>query len=232
MTLSDLIQEPMSRAVFVGRYGGPEVLDVVWRPLSRVGARDVLIEAEAAGVAYADVLMRQGRYPGGPRPPFVPGWDVMGRVVQAGPEVDPALLGRRVLALPLAGGAAEHVAAPVERTTPLPDDVDPYEAACLTMNYVTAWQMLRLAGAQAGQTLLVHGAAGGVEARSSTWPAPCPFTPSPRRPPSTPMRSRPWAETSSIEKIRTRPKSWVARAAWTWSSIRSADLTPEGAFAL
>lgn len=162
MILSDLIREPMSRAVFVGRYGGPDVLDLVWRPPPTPGPRDVLIETEAAGVAYADVLMRQGRYPGGPRPPFTPGWDVMGRVVQVGSEVDAALLGRRVLALPLTGGAAEHVAAPVERTAGLPDDVDPFEAACLTMNYVTAWQMLRLARAQAGETLLVHGAAGGV----------------------------------------------------------------------
>lgn len=152
----------MSRAVFVSRYGGPDVLDIVWRPLPPAGPGDVLIETEAAGAAYADVLMRQGRYPGGPRPPFVPGWDVMGRVIWAGPAADPGLLGRRVLALPLSGAVAEHVVAPAERTVPLPDGVDPFEAACLTMNYVTAWQMLRLAGAEAGQTLLVHGAAGGV----------------------------------------------------------------------
>ena len=116
----------------------------------------------ASGVAYADALMRAGRYPGGPKPPFIPGWDVLGIVEAVGSDIDPTLVGVPVLALLLTGGYAEVVTVPVERVVRLPEGVSPQQAACLTMNYVTARQMLRLAGAAPGRRLLVHGAAGGV----------------------------------------------------------------------
>lgn len=151
-----------SAAVFVRAKGGPEELTLVYRPDVRPEFGDVTIKVEAAGVAYADALMRAGRYPGGPKPPFVPGWDVLGIVEAVGPGGDTTLVGARVLALTVTGGYAERVIAPAARVVRLPDGLDPYKAACLTMNYVTAMQMLRLAGASPGRSLLVHGAAGGV----------------------------------------------------------------------
>jgi NADPH2:quinone reductase len=148
--------------MLVGVHGGPEVLKWVLRQTPEPGPGEVAIRTEAAGVAYADLLMRAGRYPGGPKPPFTPGWDVLGVVEAVGSGVDAGWVGARVLALVLTGGYAERVIAPAARTVRLPDDVEPLQAACLTMNYVTALQMLRLAGAREGQTLLVYGAAGGV----------------------------------------------------------------------
>lgn len=107
--------------------------------------------------------MRRGRYPGQPRFPFVPGYDLVGTVTATGPGVDPALVGKRVAAMTRTGGWATHAALLAEDLVVVPRELDPAEVETLVVNGVTAWQMLhRSARVRRGETVLVHGASGGV----------------------------------------------------------------------
>ena len=107
--------------------------------------------------------MRRGRYPGQPRFPFVPGYDVVGTVTEVGVGVDPALVGQRVAAITKTGGWASHVILPARDLLPVPEDLDVAEVETLVVNGITAWQLLhRIAKVQPGQVILVHGANGGV----------------------------------------------------------------------
>jgi NADPH:quinone reductase-like Zn-dependent oxidoreductase len=114
-------------------------------------------------VAFADVLMRQGRYPSMPARPFTPGYDVVGEITAVGAGVSDLSIGDRVAALTVTGGYAAEVLAPAERTVRVPAGVDAAQATALVLNYVTAWQLLhRVATVPRGGTILVLGAAGGV----------------------------------------------------------------------
>ncbi|MFT5683748.1 MAG: NADPH:quinone reductase-like Zn-dependent oxidoreductase [Myxococcota bacterium] len=153
----------MRKAVVTGR-GGPEVLSIVEVPSPEPRRGQVRIRVEAAGVAYGDVMRRRGVLvlPG----PFTPGYDVVGIIDAVGSGVDPERIGVRVAAMmPKTGfgGYAEQVCMPADRTTTVPDGIDPVDAVALGLNYITARQIIhRLAGLTAGQSLLIHGAAGGV----------------------------------------------------------------------
>ncbi|GAB3168732.1 medium chain dehydrogenase/reductase family protein [Myceligenerans halotolerans] len=151
------------RSVVVEHFGDPSVLRLRAGPAPRPRPGQARVRVQASGVARADALMRSGRYPRGPRPPFVPGWDVAGRVEEVGAGVPPEWVGRRVVALVLAGGYTSHAVVPVSRLVPVPDGVDLHAAACLPLNYVTAYQLLhRVAGVGPGDRVLVRGASGGV----------------------------------------------------------------------
>lgn len=152
----------VARRLVVESFGGPEVLRVTRAPVPEPGPGEVRVRMLAAGLARADLLQRAGAYPGGPRPPFVPGWDVVGRVEAVGESVGSDLVGATVAALVLAGGHATHVVARADRLVRLPQGVDPVEAACLPVDHVTAAQLLALAQVPAGGVVLVHGASGGV----------------------------------------------------------------------
>lgn len=143
--------------------GEPDVLQVVENEVTSPRAGEVRVKVLAAGVAYADIMMRHGRYPGMPQPPFTPGYDLVGEVAEVGAGVDQFRPGQRVTALTVRGGYAQQVILPAGELVPVPDGVDPAEAAALTLNYVSAYQMLhRVARVQPGERVLVHGAAGGV----------------------------------------------------------------------
>jgi NADPH:quinone reductase-like Zn-dependent oxidoreductase len=147
----------------VRAHGGPEQLRVEPAEAAEPGPRQVLIEVEAAGVAYADVLMRLGIYPETPELPFTPGYDVVGRVVAKGSQVGPLPVGTRVAALTVIGGYSTHALASANLTVAVPDHLPAPQLAALVLNYVTAHQMLhRIAKVPAGGSILVHGAAGGV----------------------------------------------------------------------
>lgn len=127
------------------------------------GAGQALIRVEAAGVSYAEQSMRRGRYPGQPAFPFVPGYDLVGRVLQVGPGEDAALVGRRFAAATKVGGWATHALVEVADLVPVPDGVAADAAEAVVVNGITAWQMLvRTARVREGGTVLVHGASGGV----------------------------------------------------------------------
>jgi NADPH2:quinone reductase len=131
------------------------------RPNPRPG--EVRLKMLAAGVSLPDVMMREGIHPEARRPPFTPGWDVVGTVDALGEGVGDVPQGTTVAALPIVGGYAEYLCLPATELVRVPPGLEPAEAVCLILNYVTAYQMLhRSAQAKPGETALVHGAAGGV----------------------------------------------------------------------
>ena len=141
----------------------PDGLQLRRGPLPAPGAGQVLVTVEATGMSFAEQAMRRGKYYGQPAFPFVPGYDLVGTVAALGPAVDPALLGQRVAALTKTGGWATHVLLPADDLIAVPAGLDPGEVEALTVNGITAWQMLhRTAQVRPGQTILVHGANGGV----------------------------------------------------------------------
>jgi NADPH:quinone reductase len=124
--------------------------------------RGVLVDVQAAGVAFPELLQTRGEYQVKPELPFIPGSEVGGIVRSAPPEanVNP---GDRVAAFCLLGGWAEVAVAPEYFVFKLPDELDFAQGAGLVLNYHTAYFSLKLRGRlAAGETVLVHGAAGGV----------------------------------------------------------------------
>jgi NADPH2:quinone reductase len=122
----------------------------------------VVIEVEATGLGYPDVLIVQGAYQSQTSVPHIPGQEVAGRVVDVGSGVDRPAVGDRVVAM-TSDGLAERTLAPVARAFPLPAAVSAPKAAGLIANYGTMWHALReRARLQAGEWLLVRGASGGV----------------------------------------------------------------------
>jgi NADPH:quinone reductase-like Zn-dependent oxidoreductase len=141
----------------------PEGLLIESGPLDAPGRGQLLVAVEATGVSYAEQSMRRGRYFGQPEFPFVPGYDLVGTVLQTGPEVDVSLVGRRVATLTKTGGWTSHAVVEARDSVVVPAGIDPAEAETVAVNGVTAWQMLhRAARVEPGQTILVHGASGGV----------------------------------------------------------------------
>ncbi|MGW4461863.1 medium chain dehydrogenase/reductase family protein [Micromonospora sp. NPDC004704] len=141
----------------------PEGLEIRRGTVPSPGPGEVLIRMEATGVSFAEQQMRRGRYYDQPASPFVPGYDLVGTVVTTGEGVKPGLTGTRVAALVKVGGWASHVLVKAADVVPVPDGVGPAEAETMVLNGITAWQMLyRKARIRAGQTILVHGANGGV----------------------------------------------------------------------
>ncbi|WP_250400885.1 medium chain dehydrogenase/reductase family protein [Streptomyces cellostaticus] len=141
----------------------PEGLRIRRGVVPAAGPGQVLIRLEATGVSFAEQQMRRGRYYDQPPFPFVPGYDLVGTVSQTGDGVRPDLVGTRVAALVKVGGWASHVLVDAADAVPVPDGIGAAEAETVVVNGITAWQMLhRKARVRAGQTVLVHGANGGV----------------------------------------------------------------------
>ncbi|WP_405164126.1 medium chain dehydrogenase/reductase family protein [Nocardia sp. NBC_01499] len=141
----------------------PQGLQVTRRPLPAPGPGQAMVRVEASGVSFAEQQMRRGKYYDQPPFPFVPGYDLVGTVTATGSGVDEALIGRRVAALTKTGGWSSHIILDAADLIPVPSALDPAEAETFVVNGITAWQMLhRMAKVKRGQTILVHGANGGV----------------------------------------------------------------------
>ncbi len=148
--------------ILISELGDPEVMRIVTEDLRDPAPNEVRVRTLAAGVAWADCMMRRGSYPAQPKLPFTPGYDVVGVVDRCGPgaNIPP---GEMVAALMIHGAYSEYVFLPQSELVPVPAGLDPAEAVCLVLNYVTAWQMLhRRAQVKSGDAILVHSAAGGV----------------------------------------------------------------------
>jgi|SRR5829696_6396649 len=131
-------------------------------PLSRDGEGAVVVDVHAAGVSFPEVLQTRGEYQLRPPLPFVPGSEV-GGVVRSAPDGSGLRPGDPVAAFTLLGAFAETAVAPSWLTFKLPDPLDFGQGAGLVLNYHTAYFALRTRGRLAdGETVLVHGAAGGV----------------------------------------------------------------------
>jgi NADPH2:quinone reductase len=152
------------KAVRCHQWGGPEVLaveDVEPRP---PGLGEVRIRVEASAVNFTDTLIVAGKYQFKPQLPHIPGHELAGIVLQVGQGVTECAVGDRVMASARQGGGfAEECVAPGDKVYPIPDNMSFEAAAGFIIGYGTAWFALRHRGAlQAGETLLVNGAAGGV----------------------------------------------------------------------
>ncbi|MFF0203988.1 medium chain dehydrogenase/reductase family protein [Streptomyces sp. NPDC005017] len=146
--------------------GEPETLQVRVRELPRPGLGQALVRVEASGVTFAEQQMRRGKYYDMPAFPFVPGYDLVGVIEELGPQAPgaiPLAAGQRVAALTKTGGWADRVLLEAADLVPVPDGVPAAEAETLVTNGATAWRMLhRTARVRAGDTVVVHGANGGV----------------------------------------------------------------------
>jgi synaptic vesicle membrane protein VAT-1 len=151
------------RQAVIPRYGGPEVFEIRESADPQPGPREVRLRIKAAGVNFSDVLARLGLYPDAPGLPLVPGYEVAGHVDAVGDEVTRLGIGDRVVALTRFGGYADTVVVPADLAFPAPDRLADTEVAALPVNYLTALVALyRMANVQAGETVLLHSAAGGV----------------------------------------------------------------------
>ena len=151
------------KRVVVDHFGGPEVLKVVDDEDPRPGPGEVRVRVLAAGVSFTDSQLRAGTYLGVPKPPFTPGYELVGVVEELGPGCSRLRVGDRIGALTVWGADAERVCLREEDVVEVPEDLDPAEVLSLLFTYMTAYQVLhRMAKVQSGETVLVHGAAGRV----------------------------------------------------------------------
>jgi putative PIG3 family NAD(P)H quinone oxidoreductase len=151
------------RAVVITSPGGPEVLRLTEVPDPVPGPGEVVIDVAAAGLNRADVLQRMGGYPPPPGAPPYPGLECSGRVSAVGPGVTGWQAGDEVCALLAGGGYAERVAVPQGQLLPIPDGVSLVDAASLPEAACTVHStVISQVNLAAGETLLVHGGAGGI----------------------------------------------------------------------
>ncbi len=152
------------RAVQVTSPTGPADVAVRDVPEPRRGPDDVLVGVHSIGVSFPDLLLSRGQYQLRPEPPFTLGVDFAGVVLDPGPRGSSGFeTGQRVCGVNAYGGAAERVANPAAFTFPLPDALSYDEGAALPMNYLPAqFALVVRGGLRQEETVLVHGAAGGV----------------------------------------------------------------------
>lgn len=142
--------------------GDASVLRPLERRLAPPTSGEARVAVEAAGVAYADIVMRRGLYSGQPVP-VTPGYDFVGRVEALGAGVTGFAVGQRVAGMTIAGSYATRRNVEARWLVAAPPSADPVKLVAATLNGVTAWQMFhRVASVEPGDAVLVHGAAGGV----------------------------------------------------------------------
>jgi NADPH2:quinone reductase len=147
------------QVVMCEAHGGPGSLVVKSVDSPVPGPGEVKVRLHARGVSYTDVLRIAGQYHVKTEPPFIPGGEAAGEIVQLGVGARGLQVGDRVLC---GGGFAEETVQPASSVMKLPDTVGFEAAAAFRSNYMTAYYALQRGRLRAGETLLVHGAAGGV----------------------------------------------------------------------
>jgi putative PIG3 family NAD(P)H quinone oxidoreductase len=151
------------RAVIVPEPGGPDALVVADLPDPTPGPGEVVIDVAASAVNKADTLQRQGFYPPPPGASDVLGMECSGTVSAVGDGVGAWSVGDEVCALLASGGYADKVAVPAGQVMPVPAGVDLVTASALPEVAATVWSnVFMIAGLQPGETILVHGGAGGI----------------------------------------------------------------------
>jgi NADPH2:quinone reductase len=148
----------------ITRPGGPEVLDLEERPSPVPGPADLLVRVRATALNRADLLQLRGGYPAPPGVPAdVPGLEYAGEVLATGPLVRRFKVGDRVMGLVGGGAFAEQLITHEREALPLPENLDPVQAAALPEAYLTAFDALVLQGGlRMGETVLIHAVASGV----------------------------------------------------------------------
>lgn len=152
------------KSIRVSQFGGPEVMKLDEVGALRPGADEVVVRVKAIGVNPVDAYIRSGSYAVKPALPYTPGWDAAGIIESAGAAVDGFKPGDRVYVAGTSSGAyAEFTLSKAVLVHPLPERVTFEQGAAIGIPYATAYQALfHRAQAAPGQTVLVHGASGGV----------------------------------------------------------------------
>lgn len=156
---------PATMAAFVCNAITPDLSGtaIARAPVPTPAAGEALVKVAAAAINFPDILMCQGLYQFKPEPPFIPGLDFAGEVVALGPDTPGPALGTPVIGGARLGAMADYVCAPVEALRTKPTKLGVEAAAGMTAAYLTAYvALVRRGGLQRGETLMVHGAAGGV----------------------------------------------------------------------
>lgn len=148
------------KAIRVNELGGADKLKLeeIVKPIPN--ADEVLIKVVAAGINYADTMMRAGNYLTKPELPFTLGYEAAGTIESLGEAVTHLKVGQRVLATTISGGYAEFATAKAVATMPIPDELGFGESTALLVQGLTALGLL--SGTKSGDSILVHAAAGGV----------------------------------------------------------------------
>jgi NADPH2:quinone reductase len=150
-------------AIAIRSPGGPEVLVPQRAALPHPGPGEILVKVAAAGVNRPDVMQRQGLYPPPPGVSNIPGLEIAGEIVAAGPEANRFRLGETVTALVAGGGYAEYCAAHESCALPVPSALTLVEAAAIPETFFTVWHnVFELGALKRGETLLVHGGSSGI----------------------------------------------------------------------
>ncbi len=151
------------KAVLCKAFGPADTLVVEDVSSPEIKKNEVLLDVHAAGINFPDTLIIEGKYQFKPPFPFSPGGEASGVISAVGEKVSHLKVGDRVMALTGWGSCAEQIAVPAYNILPMPDAMDFTTAAAFSMTYGTAMHALKQRGAlQAGETLLVLGASGGV----------------------------------------------------------------------
>ncbi|MFY0577118.1 quinone oxidoreductase family protein [Cystobacter fuscus] len=151
------------KVIVTSEFGGADVLRLEDRPRPGLAAGEALVAVEAIGVGYVDVMARQGRYVAFPKPGFVPGLEIAGRIVAVGPGVNENRMGRRVFGMPMSGGGyAEFVALPEAQLMDLPEAMSAADAVALGMNALVARIAIDRASIGKNESVFIRGAGGGI----------------------------------------------------------------------
>jgi NADPH2:quinone reductase len=151
------------KAIVCHELSGPAALRLEEVPEPRCGPGQIRLRVRACGINFADSLITRGQYQVQPQPPFSPGFEVAGEVLDTGGDVAGFSVGDRVIAIPPHGGYAEQVVVNVNRCVPMPAAMPWDHGAAFPVvfgtSHVALWHRARL---RAGETMVVHGASGGV----------------------------------------------------------------------
>ncbi|WP_171122711.1 MULTISPECIES: NAD(P)H-quinone oxidoreductase [unclassified Ruegeria] len=151
------------RAVEITKPGGPNVLQLVERPVPEAQAGQVVLKVAYAGVNRPDALQRAGAYDPPPGASDLPGLEASGEIVAVGAGVEGVSVGDNVCALLPGGGYAEYVATPAAHCLPVPAGMGLKEAACLPETFFTVWSnVFTRGGLKAGERILIHGGSSGI----------------------------------------------------------------------
>jgi NADPH:quinone reductase-like Zn-dependent oxidoreductase len=151
------------KAVWIPKYGRPDVLEVRDSPDPLPKPGQVRIRVKASGINFAEIMARQGLYQDAPPPPMVVGYEVSGVIDAVGEGVSSRSEGQRVIALTRFGGYADIVCVDAHQSHPMPERMSYDEGAALPVNYLTAYHILfNVFRVRAGDHVLIHQAAGGV----------------------------------------------------------------------
>ena len=153
------------KRVVITKFGGPEVLkEISESELPEPGKGQVRIKVLCTSAAFTDTLIRRGIYPGvKKKPPFSPGYDLIGVVDKVGEEVTHLKKGQKIAELTVIGSYSEYICLEAKTLVPVPEGLSDAESVSLVLTYLTAYQLLyRSAKVQPGQTILVHACSGAV----------------------------------------------------------------------